>query len=99
MIMLESPCQPGRPTHSLSQSCRHTIRYIVPSLGGDPVWSSELPGENDQISWSASSEYLIFTNTQDNYVRIYIVAIDDPEPAPMLPDPDNYQGRFSPNVK
>jgi TolB protein len=70
--------------------------YIVTASEGEPVWSSELPGENNEISWSASSDYLIFTNTQDEVSRIYMLSIDDLNLAPMLPYADNFLGMFGP---
>lgn len=76
-----------------------TSIYIITASGGEPVWSSDLPGTNHEISWSASSEYLIFTNTQNDRSRIYIIAIDAPKPEPMLPDPDNFMGMFGPGKK
>jgi Tol biopolymer transport system component len=73
-----------------------TTVFVVSTADGALVWSSDLPGKNDELSWSNNSAYLLFTNTQDDLSRIYLLAIADPDPAPMLPDPDNFLGMFAP---
>lgn len=72
------------------------IVHIIPASGGEPIWSSDLPGNNRYLSWSASSEYLIFTNAQDTGSRIYMINIHDLDLKPMLPYPDNLMGMFAP---
>jgi hypothetical protein len=69
---------------------------IISTVDGALVWSSDLPGANYELSWSNNSAYLLFTNTYDDLDQIYILAIADPDPVPMLPDPDNFLGMFAP---
>jgi Tol biopolymer transport system component len=76
-----------------------TTLRIVPASGGEPLWSSQLPGEKTDISWSANSLYLIFTNIQNKQRRIYILAITDPQPAPLLDYPYTFFGMFRPGRK
>jgi Tol biopolymer transport system component len=73
--------------------------YIVPTSGGELLWRCDLPGVNSEVSWSANSKHLIFTNSLNDIARIYIIAIDDLKPAPLLPDPGNFVGMFGPGKK
>jgi Tol biopolymer transport system component len=76
-----------------------TTLWIVPASGGKPLWSSQLPGEKTDISWSASSQYLIFTNIQNKARQIYILAIAEPQPVPLLNGPFTFFGMFRPGSK
>ena len=71
---------------------------VVSTESGEVVWRSYMPGQNNELSWSNNSAYLLFTNTSDELSQIYLIAITDPDagPLPMLPDPDNFYGMFAP---
>ncbi len=73
--------------------------YIVSSEGGKPVNMSNLPGRDDEVSWSSSSAYLLFTNTKGESTLVYLVQISDPKPAPMVPQPGNFMAKFGMEVK
>jgi Tol biopolymer transport system component len=70
--------------------------FIISTNDGALVWSSDMPGMNYELSWSSNSAYLLFTNELDEVSQIYILAIADPDPVPMLPDPNNFLGMFVP---
>lgn len=80
----------------LRGSNEETAIYIVTGSSGKPVWSSDLPGNNAEMSWSVDSEYLVFTNTQDKVSRIYLVSIAEGDVVPLLDVSDNFQGMFRP---
>lgn len=69
---------------------------VVSTLDGTLLWSSELPGRKSDLSWSSNSAYLLFTNEVDMINQIYILAIAEPRPVPMVTLPDNLWGMFAP---
>ena len=71
-----------------------TTIYVVSTEDGALVWQSSLPGENKELSWSANSAYLLFTNELDDVSQIYITDISDPKSVPMLPYPDCFLAAF-----
>ena len=73
-----------------------TTIYVVSTEDGALVWQSSLPGENKELSWSANSAYLLFTNELDDVSQVYITDISDPKSVPMLPYPDCFLAAFSP---
>jgi Tol biopolymer transport system component len=69
---------------------------VVSATDDTLVWSSDLPGQKYDLSWSSNSAYLLFTNELDMLSQIYLLALADPDPVAMLPDPDNFLGMFAP---
>lgn len=70
--------------------------YMVSTSGGEAVNLSNLPGNEEFISWSANSEYLLFTRMAEERFRLYVVAITDPKPMPLLEEEWNFSARFAP---
>jgi TolB protein len=47
--------------------------WVVSAEGGDPINVSNLPGEDEAISWAPSSQELIFTNTAGGTMSQFVV--------------------------
>jgi Tol biopolymer transport system component len=71
---------------------------VLLASSGEVVYSSDLPGDNSSLSWSASSQYLIFTNNIEKEYHIYLLAIDGFGLAPLLPESGNMSGMFAPAI-
>ena len=71
---------------------------VLLASSGEVVYSSDLPGENSSLSWSATSRYLIFTNKLEEEYRIYVLVVDGFGLAPLLPESGNMSGMFAPAI-
>ena len=73
------------------------VVHIIQAESGEEVWSSDLPGEKADFSWSSNAKFLIFSNMIENEGnRLYIVSIDTLTAEPLLSQPDNWDGMFAP---
>ena len=70
--------------------------WVVSVEGGEPISVGNLPGEDANISWSPSSQELIFTNSTDGNMSQFIVAADGSGLSLLVETGQNGLGSWSP---
>ncbi len=70
--------------------------WIVPAEGGKMIQLSDLPGQASMISWSPDSQALLFMNTHNDTMSLYVVAVDGSTVYPLGGPGENGLGDWSP---
>ncbi len=70
--------------------------WIVEVATGDTIRVAAFPGDNFYTSWSPDSQAIVFTNENDDLIRIYIAAADGSGLWPLFPKAGNGYAHWSP---
>jgi Tol biopolymer transport system component/Flp pilus assembly protein TadD len=70
--------------------------WVVPAAGGEPLDVSQMPGDEDLLSWSPDSRALTFTNVKDQAYTQWIVAADGSDKRMLLQPGSGALGEWSP---
>jgi len=72
--------------------------YVIPAAGGEAINVSNLPGDDYGASWSPDSQSLIFTNSTEDDLRLYLAAPDGTDTRPLLDFSGNGLGEWPPTL-
>jgi len=73
--------------------------WVAPAAGGDARQIGDLKGECSSISWSPDSQAVLFTNTLDNAMQLYVAEADGSSTLPLFDTPGYGPGHWSPAAR